>query len=300
MLFIEGTSLNISKEHIMATIENFATVSYTSGGVAQSRTSNLAEIELNSSLSFTKETLGTTYTVGTPVTYILSITNDSTSPITGITVADDLGRFTLGTEELTPLAFTQPALLLISGQDNNAALTVEASETGVTFSFPTLAAGATANIIYNATPNEFAPPAQGSLITNTAELTSDSECASGSATATVTAAETADIEVVKSMSPNPVVCGETVTYTIRIFNYGNVDAEDVVLTDTFSPAPTDISVFRNGVELIGTGYTYINGTLTVPARGGDTVPAATFTRDPQTGAVTTTPGVVEYVITGTI
>ncbi len=284
----------------MATIENFATVSYTSGGVAQSRTSNLAQIELDSSLSFTKETLGTTYTVGTPITYILTLTNDSTSAITGITVTDDLGAFTLDTAELTLLNFTEPALLLISGQDNNASLTVEASETGVTFSFPTLAAGATANIIYNATPNEFASPAQGSFITNTAELESNSECASGTATATVTAAEVAEIEVVKSMSPNPVVCGEEVTYTIRILNYGNIDAEDVVLTDTFNPAPTDITVYRNGVELIGTGYTYINGTLTVPARGGDTVPAATFTRDADTGVVTTTPGVVEYVITGTI
>ncbi|MBE6576814.1 MAG: DUF11 domain-containing protein [Ruminococcaceae bacterium] len=284
----------------MATIENFATVSYTSGGVAVTRTSNLAEIELNSSLSFTKETLGDTYTVGTPVTYVLSLTNDATTPITGISVADDLGTFTLDTQELTPLAFQAPALLLINGQDNTASLTVTATDTSVTFSFPTLAAGATANIIYNATPNEFAPPAQGSFITNTAELTSDSECASGSATATVTAAEAAEIEVIKSMSPNPVVCGETVTYTIRIFNYGNIAAEDVVLTDTFTPAPTDITVFRNGIELVGTGYTYIDGTLTVPATNGDTVPAATFTRDAQTGIVTTTPGVVEYVITGTI
>ena len=104
------------------------------------------------------------------------------------------------------------------------------------------------------------------------------------------------------MSPNPVVCGDTVTYTIRIYNYGNIDAENVQLTDTFTPAPTNVSVSRNGVVLAGTDYTYVNGTLTVPATGiaADTVPAAVFTRDPVTGEVTVTPGVVEYVITGTI
>ena len=41
----------------MATIENFATVSYTSGGVAATRTSNIAQIELESSLLFSKLSL---------------------------------------------------------------------------------------------------------------------------------------------------------------------------------------------------------------------------------------------------
>ena len=42
--------------------------------------------------------------------------------------------------------------------------------------------------------------------------------------------------------------------------------------------------------------------LTVPADTAtpDTIPAATFTRNPETGEVTVTPGVVEYIITGTI
>lgn len=285
----------------MATIENFATVSYTSGGVSATKISNLAQIDLDSSLSFSKITLGNTYTAGKAVTYILSVTNSSASAVTGITVTDDLGTFTEGTQELTPLTFTEPALLLINGQDASASLTVDDSTPGsVVFTIASLAPGATANIVYNAQPNQFAPLDQGSTVTNTAELTSDSDCAGGTATATVTVENAADIEVVKSMSPNPVICGETVTYTIRIYNYGNIAAEDVVLTDTFVPAPENITVTRNGVVLIGTDYTYVDGTLTVPAVDGDTVPAATFTRDVTTGEVGVTPGVVEYVITGTI
>ena len=287
----------------MATIENFATVTYTSGGVAATKVSNLAEIELDSSLSFSKVTLGTTYTAASSITYILSITNGSTSTISDIVITDDLGTFAFESTELTPLTFEEPALLLINGQDASAQLNTDTSTTGsLIFTVPSLAPGATANIIYNAHPNEFASLETGSTITNTAELTSSSDCADGSATATVTVGEAADIEVVKTMSPNPVVCGDTVTYTIRIYNYGNIPAENVQLTDTFTPAPTNITVYRNGVALVATDYTYIDGTLTVPPTGGstDTVPAATFTRDAATGEVTITPGVVEYVITGTI
>ncbi|MBE6535792.1 MAG: DUF11 domain-containing protein [Ruminococcaceae bacterium] len=287
----------------MPTIENFATVSYTSGGVAATKNSNLAEIELDSSLGFSKATLGTTYSSGSPITYVLSVTNNSTATVTDLTVTDNLGTFTEGATELTPLTFLAPALLLINGQDSTALLTTDAtSQSAVVFSFPSLAPGDTANIIYNAIPNSYAPLVQASTITNTATLQSNSDCADGEASATVTVSSAADIEVIKSMCPNPVVCGDTITYTVKIYNYGNIDAEDVVLTDTFNPAPTNISVSRNGVLLGADDYTYVNGTLTVPvaATEGDTVPAATFVRNPETGEVTVIPGLVEYVITGTI
>ncbi len=287
----------------MPTIENFATVSYTSGGVAATKLSNLAEIELDSSLNFSKTTLGTTYTADSSVTYILSVTNGSTANVTNIVITDNLGTFAVDATEYTPLTFEEPALLLINGQDTSAQLVTDTSVAGsLTFTIPTLAPGATANIIYNARPNEFAALATGSTIVNTAELTSDSDCADGSAAATVTIADAADVEVVKTMSPNPVVCGDTVTYTIRIYNYGNIAAENVQLTDTFTPAPENITVYRNGVAVATTDYTYVDGTLTVPATGTtvDTVPAASFVRDATTGEVNVTPGIVEYVITGVI
>ena len=288
----------------MATIENFATVSYTSGGVTETKVSNLAEIGLNSSVTLTKTALGETYGEDAVLTYILTVINTSSAAIGNVVITDDLGTFTSGTLELTPLTYTPPALLLINGQDTGAQLTVDSSTAGsVVFSFPSLPAGAIANIVYRATVNEFAPLELDSTIVNTATLDSDSDCAEGTATETVTVAEAANVSVFKQMSPNPVVCGDLVTYTIRIYNYGNIPAENVVLTDRFDPAPTDISVSRDGVLLVATDYTYENGLLTVPAQaGGDdvTVPAATFTRDATTGVVAVTPGMVEYVITGRI
>lgn len=287
----------------MATIENFATVSYTSGGVTETKVSNLAEIGLESAISFAKTTLGDTYSEDSVITYILSITNTSANTVSNIKITDDLGSFLFGTIELTPLGYTAPALLLIDGQDVSAQLTVDDTTAGsLVFNFPSLPAGATANIVYRATVNEYAPLDLNSAIVNTAALTSDSDCADGTASATVTAASAANVSVFKQMAPNPVVCGDVVTYTIRIYNYGNIPAEDVVLTDTFNPAPDTITVSKDGVLLGGSEYSYVGGTLTTPVGTGTpvSVPAATFTRDSETGILNVTPGVVEYVITGQI
>ena len=101
----------------MPTIENYATINYTSGGVAVTKVSNLAEIQLESSVAFTKSTLGTTYSDSSIVTYILTITNTSSSAINNVVITDDLGSFTEGTLELTPLSYLAPAQLFINGQN---------------------------------------------------------------------------------------------------------------------------------------------------------------------------------------
>ena len=287
----------------MATIENFATVRYTSGGVTTTTVSNLAEIALESSVTLTKVPLGTTYGEDSLLTYILTVQNTSGSVLNSVRIEDNLGTFVFGTTELTPLSYGGNAVLLIDGQDSTALLTVESSQpSALVFTIPTLAAGATANIVYNARVNEYAPLEADATITNTATLSADAECADGTASATVTAVEGANVTVLKQMSPNPVVCGDTLTYSIKIYNYGNAAAEDVQVVDAFDPAPAAITVTRNGVVLVATDYTYVDGVLTVPADGatGDTVPAATFTRDATTGVVSVVPGLVEYVITGTI
>ena len=287
----------------MPSIENFATVSYTSGGVTETKVSNIAEIAIESAVGFTKTSVGNTYRENSILTYILTVTNSSGSDITGSTITDNLGTYTFGVSELTPLDFIEPAVLLINGQDVSAQLIVDNTTTGsLVFTLPTIPAGTTANIIYKAQTNDFAPLATDSTIVNTSTFESNSECADTTASTTVSVANTANISIIKQMCPNPVVCGDTITYTIRIYNYGNTAAENVVLTDDFNPAPANITVSRNGILLLGSDYSYVNGTLTVPAEGGTpiTIPPATFTQDPTTGIISITPSVVEYTITGTI
>lgn len=287
----------------MPSIENFATVSYTSGGITETRVSNIAEISVESAIGFTKTSLGNTYNDNSVLTYILTVTNSSGSDITGSTITDNLGTYVFGSTELTPLEYVAPAVLLINGQDVSAQLGVDTTTVGsLIFTIPTIPAGTTANIIYKAQVNNYAPLAIDSTIVNTSTFESNSECADTTASATVSVANIANISIIKQMCPNPVICGDTITYTIKIYNYGNTAAENVVLTDDFNPAPANITVSRDGVLLLGTDYTYVDGTLTVPSATATpvTVPAATFVQDPVTGIVSITPGVVEYTITGTI
>ncbi len=287
----------------MPSIENFATVSYTSGGVSEIKISNIAEISLESAVGFTKTSLGSTYNDSSILTYILTITNSSGSDIVGSTISDDLGTYVFGTTELTPLEYVAPSVLLINGKDVSVQLGVDTSVTGkLIFTIPTIPAGATANIIYKAQTNDFAPLALNSIITNTSTFESNSACADTSASATVSVSNTANIQIIKQMCPNPVICGDTITYTIKIYNYGNTAAENVTLVDDFNPAPTNITVSRDGVLLLETDYTYVNGVLTVPTATSEsvTVPPATFIQDSVTGLISVIPSVVEYTVTGTI
>lgn len=47
--------------------------------------------------------------------------------------------------------------------------------------------------------------------------------------------KSADISVVKTESPNPVIAGNTITYTMTVANAGPNDAQSVILTDTLPP-----------------------------------------------------------------
>lgn len=287
----------------MPSIENFATVSYTSGGVTETKVSNVAEISVESAIGFTKTSLGNSYGDNSTLTYILTVTNSSTGAIAESTVTDNLGTYVYGTLELTPLDYISPAVLLINGQDVSAQLGVNTETQGsLIFTLPTIPAGATANIIYKAQVNDFAPLAIDSSIVNVSTFESSSECADTTASATVSVANAANISIIKQMCPNPVICGDTLTYSIKIYNYGNTAAENVVLTDDFNPAPSNITVSRDGTLLLGSDYTYADGTLTVPSStaASITVPAASFTQDATTGVISITPSVVEYTITGTV
>ena len=81
-----------------------------------------------------------------------------------------------------------------------------------------------------------------------------------------------------------------------------VATDDAAVTDTFDPILTDLAVTFNGVAWAeGTQYTYDEATglfATVPTNV--TVPAATYTRNPATGAWTVVPGVSTLVVTGTV
>ena len=94
-------------------------------------------------------------------------------------------------------------------------------------------------------------------------------------------------------------------YTFVIQNSGNtpvVATDDVIVTDTFNPILSAISVSYNGDAWTeGVNYTYseITGDFsTLP--GQITVPAATYVQDEISGIITVTPGVTVITVSGTV
>lgn len=67
--------------------------------------SNIAVGELLEVLSASKTAVRKTYGQNDTVTYIITIVNSGTTAFNGLTVTDNLGAYTFGTETLTPLTY---------------------------------------------------------------------------------------------------------------------------------------------------------------------------------------------------
>jgi uncharacterized repeat protein (TIGR01451 family) len=283
----------------MAIITNQANLRYTYGTTTTSVRSNLAATELAAPLSAEKRVLDDGYRIGSELTYVISVRNESGSALLNVPVTDDLGAYVPegGTDPVQPLTVSDSALLYLDGAFSEE-LTPVVSETGAAFTIPSIPSGASALLIYKATVNGFAPVTEGSEITNTASIGTEPVTVS----ATVPVASFALVTIEKEMTPDPVSPGGTLTATFTVENSGNEPATDLVLTDAFPIPLSDVAVTVDGAPF--TDFTFEDQLLTLPAAGGGTsaltVPAATFTQDPATGAVTVTPGTLTVVLTGTV
>ena len=288
----------------MATsITNQASLTYAYGDQSGSALSHIATAVIEDTLAVTKTVVADNYKLGDPVAYTIGLVNNGSNALTGLTVTDNLGTYALsGGTNVTPLTYTGPAKLYVNGVYSSD-LTPAQTTNSVTFTIPSLAAGANALIVYNATPNAFASGAVGSSVTNTVSATAAGIPAPVTASATVAVGDYADVRMLKSITPEVLTDGGAVTYTFTLYNYGNTAATNVVLSDAFNPAPTITGVTVNGTAVSSADYTYSGGVLTLPATGSSYalgVPAATFTQNAGTGVVTSAPGITTVVVTGTI
>ena len=283
----------------MAQFTNQAQLSYNGLSVQ----SNVAVGEIVESLTMTKTAVPTSYGDGDRITYIISVVNSGATDITGLTLTDNLGSYTFNTRTLVPLDYTADTVRYYSNGILQTSPTVAATHP-LTITGLTVPAGGNILLVYETTTNSFAPPAVESSITNTATL-SGGVVSALTATETVSATNDPRLSVAKSINPVPVSENGTLTYTFLIQNIGNTaaDAADVAaLTDTFDPKLSDLTVTFNGTAWTqGTQYNYDQATgvfSTVP--GQITVPAATYTQDPTTGAWIATPGTSTLVVSGRI
>jgi uncharacterized repeat protein (TIGR01451 family) len=117
--------------------------------------------------------------------------------------------------------------------------------------------------------------ADGTTLSNTASVTSDTDdpnTADNSDTETTLVNEFAELSVSKLASPNPVLAGNNITYTIDVSNAGPTQAQSVTLSDAVPAGTTFVSASQTS------GPTF---TLTSPPAGG----TGTFTATRATLAV---------------
>ena len=98
----------------------------------------------------------------------------------------------------------------------------------------------TVTILVNVPPTT----THGTILTNTAIVTAtafDPNAANNSSTATTTVSAGADLAVAKSDSPDPVLAGTDLTYTLTVTNHGPATSTGAVLTDTLPVGVTFVS-----------------------------------------------------------
>ena len=284
----------------MLTFTNQAALSYRN----RVRYSNLTTGQIADALSLSKTALTPTYEPDGDVTYVVRLDNNGTAALTDLTLTDDLGGYAFDGGTLYPLAYVANSLRFYVNGVEQAAPTVTPGAPLTVFGV-TVPAGGNALIVYEAAVNEFASPEAGGSIVNTVTASGAGLTAPVTASATVTAANEPELTIAKSLTPETVGADRQIPYTFTIEHEGNAATaaeDDLVVTDTFVPALTNIAVTLNGTPLTQPGnYTYDEGTgafATVP--GALTVPAATFTQDPATGAWSAEPGEAVLAVTGTI
>src|SRR5205085_10324968 len=122
----------------------------------------------------------------------------------------------------------------------------------IVFSKATVAAGETA--VFTMVVKVNANVANGSTINNSAtaaSATTDPTPGNNTGTASTSVIARVDLAVTKSDSPDPVIAGNNITYTINFSNAGPSDAQTVTVTDAV-PANT---TFVSATVTTGSGWT---------------------------------------------
>lgn len=282
----------------MPTFTNQATLTYNN----VTTNSNIVTGNIVETLSMTKAAVVDTYSGEDSITYVVNLVNTGTAAFTNLTVTDDLGAYTNGALTVVPLTYVEGSMNYYVNGVLQPDPTVTVTD-GISVAGITVPASGNAMLIYEVRTNEFAPLADGTSIVNTVTATGAALAQPLTATATVTPVTQASLSIVKSLSPSTVAENGTLTYTFVVQNTGNtatVATDNIVITDTFNPVLNDIVVTYNGTTLTeGTDYTYENGVFTL-LNGIISVPAATYTQDPATGVIVTTPGTAVVTVTGTV
>lgn len=177
--------------------------------------------EASSDLSIDK-TGPTEVVAGTSLTYTLEVTNGGPSTATGVTVTDELPA---GVEFVSATPST--------GSVNESGGTV-------VWNVGTMGAGDTQSldIVVDVLPQTTSELVNDAAVTS---QVSDPDTSNNLSQWTTTVIAEADLTVTKSDSPDPVLAGDDLTYTVTVGNTGPSTAVDVVVTDLLPDEVTLVS-----------------------------------------------------------
>ncbi|WP_158553906.1 COG1361 S-layer family protein [Micromonospora deserti] len=221
----------------VAQVNDVATVTSATVDPNQANNKATGRVEFVGSADLSLDKAGpASVTAGTQMQYVVTVTNDGPSVARDVVVADTL-----------PAGASFVSVTPSAGTCANGQPTTRDVRCGL----GNLAAGASATITIVARVAPDVVP--GTVLFNEAVVSSvtadpDNDDVRDSVSTTVEAS--ADLSVTKSDSPDPVVAGEEITYTITVSNAGPSTAQNVTVTDTLPAGTTYVSgVDGNGATV---------------------------------------------------
>lgn len=259
---------------------------------------------MNEKIEVSLASLEEVYYQNESITYVITINNNNNSKLESPMVVCNLGSYlkTAKTEisRITPLDYVGPAHLYLNGIFQNS-LEPEIKNDQVIFKPLSIPEKTTVLIIFKTMANQFSPISLDSKIENKISLKLSGSPSRFKASHTIPIAKKAILKICKNIFPKFFSRGESIQYSITLYNYGNIAAENIKITDTFDPAPTLTNIKIDEKDISSTDYSYTNGIFNLPIYGSDlniTVPGAEFETESTSHTTSIHPGITNIIITG--
>src|SRR6185437_1701794 len=243
-------------------LHNTASVSSSTSDTAPGNNSASAQTTVNTQadLSITKVDSPDPVLAGNQLTYTLTVHNGGPSDAQAVSVTDAL-----------PAGLTGATYTVDGGVSNPWSGSASVGVVG---------AGGTKTVVVTATVDP--STANNAVLHNTASVsssTSDTTPGNNSASADTTVKTQAHLSIAKADSPDPVIAGNQLTYTLTVQNAGPSDAQAVSVTDTLPTGLTGATAVVDG----GSSSSWSGSTsLGVVAAGSTHTVVITATVDPST------------------
>lgn len=292
------------------TVSNTATLTFEYGSANGSKigyaSSNVASTFFYEAISVNKISLGDSYYLNENITYIITIKNNSSSEVTGLKIKDNLGEYNPNKYKsglnFIPLEYIGPSYIYLNGIFTGE-ISPAIEDGKLIFDIESLSSGSVLNIMYKVSVNDKALLKIGSKIKNTLQVFSDNTVDPVESSDFIKVAEKASVKIIKHMCPGTIVRGESVSYFITLYNYGNKEAVNVILNDVFSPIPKITKVTIDDILIPFSDYSYNEGVFVLPAYGSEfslKIPPASFSQNSTTGVVSITPGTKNIILSGIV